>query len=152
MSYMSIPQTMTVFLVRETPAHVVVTMTWSNVYMLLFALNVTRNFMGMGTPAVTNYAPSASPLWLRHRTGRGIHSEVLERKEVSLMFYDARTVKSGIKITCPHCKFINLIGVSYVEDAIHDDSQITCVVCDKRFRILTVPLTRATANVVFVKA
>jgi len=48
--------------------------------------------------------------------------------------------RGQIKIACKKCKFVTKYNVSYVEDAISDDLELTCSVCEVKFRIVIVPL------------
>jgi len=58
------------------------------------------------------------------------------------MIFQAREGKTEMAIICPHCKFTNKVSVSYVEDAIHDDLSLVCVVCNEPFGVVTVRKTR----------
>jgi len=48
----------------------------------------------------------------------------------------AKTETPGIKIVCPNCMLGSRYDASYLEDAIHDHTGITCVACGCVFEIV----------------
>lgn len=59
------------------------------------------------------------------------------------MILQARVDQVSMLVTCPNCKFSSRYAVSFIEDAIHDKFNITCVACGEKFIIVTISQTRA---------
>jgi len=87
-------------------------------------------------------AEYAAPSLDAQRGAGYIPQSCSESKKELLMIFQAREGKIEMAIICPHCKFTNKVSVSYVEDAIHDDLSLVCVVCNELFGVVTVRKTR----------
>ena len=51
-----------------------------------------------------------------------------------------RETRGEMKIPCKNCHFVTKYSVSYIEDAISDGLQLTCSVCEKKFKVVVMPL------------
>jgi len=45
-------------------------------------------------------------------------------------------VETRILLNCPHCRFSSRYDTSFLEDAIHDGKEISCVACGSHFEIV----------------
>ena len=57
-----------------------------------------------------------------------------------------RETRGEIKIPCKNCHFTTKYSVSYIEDAINDDLQLTCSVCEEKFKVIVMPLDTIAAQ------
>ena len=51
-----------------------------------------------------------------------------------------RETRGEMKIPCKNCHFVTKYSVSYIEDAINDGLQLTCSVCEEKFKVIVMPL------------
>ncbi len=65
---------------------------------------------------------------------------------MSHLILSARENHTEISITCPHCKFSSKYSVSYVEDALHEQMKMTCVICNEKFLLQVVPVVACNAG------
>ena len=47
-------------------------------------------------------------------------------------------VETRILLNCPHCHFSSRYDTGFLEDAIHDHKEISCVACGGHFRLSVV--------------
>ena len=57
-------------------------------------------------------------------------------------------VETRILLNCPHCRFSSRYDTGFLEDAIHDVKEISCVACGGHFRLSVVAVDRRTTALV----
>lgn len=52
-------------------------------------------------------------------------------------------VETRILLNCPHCRFSSRYDTGFLEDAIHDHKEISCVACGGHFLLSVVAVEKA---------